>query len=44
MVSDIGQVIAAGFDEAARRDPNQRRTWVVLVDGNRTQIDEPGRL
>jgi hypothetical protein len=39
VTDDIGQVIAAGFDEAARRDPGQQRTWVVLVDGNRTQID-----
>ena len=36
---DIGEVIAAGFDEAHRRDPDQERTWVVLVDGNRTQIE-----
>jgi hypothetical protein len=36
---DIREVIAAGFDEAARRDPTSQRTWVVLVDGNRTQID-----
>ena len=42
VVEDIGQVIAAGFDEAARRDPKQQRTWVVLVDGNRTQIDAIG--
>ena len=39
VVDDIAPVIAAGFDEAHRRDPHQRRTWVVLVDGNRTQID-----
>ncbi len=39
VVDDIGQVIAAGFDEALRRDPDQARIWVVLVDGNRTQID-----
>jgi hypothetical protein len=39
VVDDIGQVIAAGFDEAARRDPDHKRTWVALVDGNRTQLD-----
>jgi hypothetical protein len=39
VVDDIGQVIAAGFDEATRRDPDHERTWVVLVDGNRTQIE-----
>jgi len=32
-------VIAAGFDEAARRDPDHQRTWVALVDGNNHQID-----
>jgi hypothetical protein len=35
---DIPVVIAQVFDEAARRDPHQQRTWVALVDGNRTQI------
>ncbi len=36
---DIPAVISAGFDEAQRRDPTSERTWVVLVDGNRTQIE-----
>jgi hypothetical protein len=36
---DIPAVISAGFNEAQRRDPTGRRTWVVLVDGNRTQIE-----
>jgi hypothetical protein len=27
------------IDEAERRDPAHERTWVVLVDGNRQQID-----
>jgi hypothetical protein len=36
---DIPTVISAGFDEAQRRDPTGERTWVVLVDGNRTQIE-----
>jgi hypothetical protein len=26
------------FDEAERRDPGHRRTWVVVVDGDRNQI------
>lgn len=26
------------FDEAERRDPEHRRTWVVVVDGDRNQI------
>ena len=34
-----GQVIAAAFDEAERRDPGHARTWVGLVDGNNHQID-----
>jgi hypothetical protein len=32
------QVIGATFDEAFRRDPEQRRRWVVLVDGNKDQL------
>jgi hypothetical protein len=39
VTDDIGQVIAAAFDEATRRDPDHQRTWMVLVDGNRTQIE-----
>jgi hypothetical protein len=31
-------VIGAAFDEAFRRDPEQRRRWVVLVDGNKDQL------
>jgi len=31
-------VIDDAFAEAVRRDPNQRRRWVVLVDGQRDQI------
>jgi len=31
-------VIEDAFDEALRRDPNRRRRWVVLVDGQRDQI------
>jgi hypothetical protein len=36
---DAATVIAAGFNEAHRRDPDHRRTWVALVDGNTHQID-----
>ena len=39
IVEDIPTVIAAGFDEAERRDPDHQRTWLALVDGNTTQID-----
>nr|WP_194894417.1 ISKra4 family transposase [Catenulispora pinisilvae] len=31
-------VIAAGFDEAARRDPEHRRPWIVLIDGHYQQL------
>lgn len=33
------EVIACVFDQAEDRDPTHRRTWVVLVDGARAQID-----
>jgi hypothetical protein len=36
---DAAAVIAAGFDEATRRDTDHKRTWVALVDGNAHQID-----
>ena len=39
LTQDIASVIAAGFEEATRRDPDHARDWVVLVDGNRTQIE-----
>lgn len=39
VTSSISAVIAAAFDEAERRDPGHRRTWVALVDGNRDQIE-----
>ena len=39
VTDDIPAVIAAGFDEAARRDPDGERTWIALVDGNKTQIE-----
>jgi len=39
VTDDIPAVIAAGFDEADRRDPARQRTWIALVDGNRQQIE-----
>jgi hypothetical protein len=30
---DAAAVIAAGFAESDRRDPDRRRTWIALVDG-----------
>jgi len=39
VTDDIPAVIAAAFGEADRRDPSRRRAWIVLVDGNNTQIE-----
>ena len=36
---DAAEVVARVFDEAERRDPDQHRCWVALVDGNNHQID-----
>jgi hypothetical protein len=38
------RVIEDAFDEALRRDPDRRRRWVVLVDGNRDQLDRIKRV
>jgi hypothetical protein len=38
VVDDAAVVISSVFDEAERRDPNHKRTWVALVDGNCHQI------
>jgi len=38
VVTDSGTVVGQGFDEAQRRDPAHRRTWLVLVDGNNDQL------
>jgi hypothetical protein len=38
VTDDIPAVIAAAFGEAERRDPGHQREWVVLIDGNNTQI------
>lgn len=39
VVDDAAAVVAQIFDEADRRDPEHRRTWVALVDGNNHQIE-----
>ncbi len=39
VTDDIPAVIASAFDEAGRRDPGHEREWVVLIDGNNTQIE-----
>jgi hypothetical protein len=36
---DAEEVIRAAFGQATARDPGHARTWVVLVDGNRHQIE-----
>jgi hypothetical protein len=36
---DAREVIAAAFGQAGARDPGHLRTWVVLVDGDRHQIE-----
>ena len=35
----IPAVMAAAFGEAERRDPGHQREWVILIDGNNTQIE-----
>ncbi len=39
VVEDAATVISQVFDEAERRDPEHKRTWLALVDGNNHQID-----
>ena len=39
VTDDISAVVAAGFEEAQRRDPASERTWIALVDGNNPQIE-----
>lgn len=34
-----GEIIAQAYEEAHRRDPGHEKTWAVLVDGNRDQIN-----
>ena len=38
VADNAATVIGKVFDEAERRDPRHRRTWVALVDGNNHQI------
>lgn len=33
------QVIDAAFAEGRKRDPDRRKTWIALVDGNKTQLE-----
>lgn len=35
----LDEIVIQAFDEAARRDPNQTKQWVALVDGNESQLD-----
>jgi hypothetical protein len=42
VVDDAAGVISTIFDEAERRDPTHRRTWVALVDGAVHQIERIG--
>lgn len=35
---DMSDVIEEQFREALRRDPDKRRSWVVLIDGNLNQL------
>jgi len=39
VAKEAANVIAEGFAEATRRDPDHTRTWVALVDGNAHQIE-----
>ncbi|MEU5876336.1 hypothetical protein [Spirillospora sp. NPDC047279] len=39
VIAEPDQVIARAFDHAQSRDPTYARTWVVLVDGARHQLD-----
>ncbi len=39
VIEPAAQVIASAFAEANRRDPDHRKRWVALVDGNEHQLD-----
>jgi hypothetical protein len=39
VTEDTATVVAKVFDEAQRRDPDQARTWLALLDGNNHQIE-----
>lgn len=34
----LDEIVIQAFDEAARRDPNQTKQWVALVDGDESQL------
>jgi hypothetical protein len=38
LVKGPEEVIADAFEEALRRDPERTKPWVVVVDGNKTQL------
>ncbi len=40
---DMEKVLDDMFNEAKRRDPERRRTWVVLVDGHEEQLRQIGK-
>ena len=35
----LDEIVIEAFDEATRRDPNQTKQWVALVDGSETQLN-----
>ena len=35
----VRQVVREGFEDALRRDPDKRKRWVVLLDGNEHQLE-----
>jgi hypothetical protein len=39
ITADAAGVLRDVFAEATRRDPQQERTWIALVDGNNHQLD-----
>ncbi|MFI0409100.1 ISKra4 family transposase [Actinomadura sp. 3N508] len=39
VIAEPGEVIACLFDHAEARDPAHARTWIVLIDGARHQLD-----
>ena len=38
------EVIADAFAEAHRRDPERKRPWIAVIDGNNHQIETVGKL
>jgi hypothetical protein len=39
LTASVTDDIPAAFGEADRRDPGHQREWVILIDGNNTQIE-----